>query len=160
MSLELIWNVKISADSTFSFLAIESNRKRGMGGISRKGHLRRKESDQSYFFWKEVEVDVKVFNFKILAKIRCLIQEPCKLSCCGRKNILVVTIINLLKSVKCRIFKFDKNLWKWLKILNISPDSALSLWSLWSRRKCWIGRISRKATFMKIILDNAFWKVF
>ena len=116
MSLELIWNVKISADSTFSFWAIESNRKRGMGGISRKGHLRRKESDQSYFFWKEVEVDVKVFNFKILAKIRCLIQEPCKLSCCGRKNILVVTIINLLKSVKCRIFKFDKNLWKWLKI--------------------------------------------
>ena len=117
MSLELIWNVKISADSTFSFWAIESNRKRGMGGISRKGHLRRKESDQSYFFWKEVEVDVKVFNFKILAKIRCLIQEPCKLSCCGRKNILVVTILNLLKSVKCRIFKFDKNLWKWLTIL-------------------------------------------
>ena len=35
-SLILIKNLKISADSAFSFWAIESKRKRGISGISRK----------------------------------------------------------------------------------------------------------------------------
>ena len=38
------------------------------------------------------------------------------MSCFSRKNILVVSILNLLKSVERRIFHFDKNLWNWLKI--------------------------------------------
>ena len=36
----------------FLFLAVESKRKRGIGGISRKGYFRRRETDQSHFFGK------------------------------------------------------------------------------------------------------------
>ena len=52
-SPELIEKRKIFADSTFSFWATESKRKRGIGGIFKKGHFRRRESDQRYLFWKE-----------------------------------------------------------------------------------------------------------
>ena len=50
---EAIENLKISADSAFPFWAIEPKWKRGIGGISRKGHFRRKGSDQSHFCCKE-----------------------------------------------------------------------------------------------------------
>ena len=41
--------------------------KHRIGGISRKGNFRRRESDQSHFFWKESIV--KSFNFQKLGKI-------------------------------------------------------------------------------------------
>ena len=62
----MIENLKVSADSAFSFWVIESKRKRRIGGVSRKNHFRRKESDQSHFFWKKS----KLFNFEDLAKIK------------------------------------------------------------------------------------------
>ena len=66
-SLDLVVNLKISADSTFLFWAIESKRKRRIDIISRKGHFRRRKSEQSHFFCKKL--NVKSFNFQKLAKI-------------------------------------------------------------------------------------------
>ena len=57
-SPELIVNLRISADTAFSFWAIESKRKRGFGGISRKGQFKPKENDQSHFFWTEIDCEV------------------------------------------------------------------------------------------------------
>ena len=59
--------MKISLDSAFSFWTIESKRKRGKSGISRKSNFRRRESDENHFFWKESVL--KPFNFEKLAKI-------------------------------------------------------------------------------------------
>ena len=49
----VIKNLNMSANSVFLFSVIELKRKRKIGGISRKGHIRRRQSDESHFFCKE-----------------------------------------------------------------------------------------------------------
>ena len=56
-SPDLIENLKISADSAFSFWAIEPKLKGGIGRVSRKGQFWRRESDQSNFFCKEIDCE-------------------------------------------------------------------------------------------------------
>ena len=86
--------IKISADSAFSFWAVEPKRKHAVGGISGKGHFRRRESDQSQLFCKKRIVNS--LNYELLAKMsggrdflkhrRWLIQESWKLSYFDRKT--------------------------------------------------------------------------
>ena len=87
-----IKNLKISVDSAFSFWAIEPKQKRGIGEIFRKGHFRRRESDQSHLLL----LQRISFIYKLLAKIwgkrdllkhrRWLVKETWKLCCFGRKT--------------------------------------------------------------------------
>ena len=57
-SPDLIVNLKISADFTFSFWAIDPKRKHGICGIYGKEQFCRTESDQSKFFCKEIDCEV------------------------------------------------------------------------------------------------------
>ena len=52
-SPDLIENLKISADSAFSFWTIEQKRKCRIGRISEKGPFRRRQNDETHFSCKE-----------------------------------------------------------------------------------------------------------
>ena len=50
MSVELTWNVNISAESALTFWGIEPQRKRGISEISRKCQFKPRENDQTTSF--------------------------------------------------------------------------------------------------------------
>ena len=129
----IIKNLKISANSAFSFSAIESIRKRGISRISKKVDFKRRRSDQSHFCCKESIVNS--FNYKLHAKIwgerdflkyqGWFIPDSWKLSCFDRKTSkwypFYVSKISILS---------DLSAWQkspeLLVNLKISPDSAFS----------------------------------
>ena len=49
----VIKNLNMSANFVLLFSVIEFKRKREIGGMSREGHIRRRQSDESHFFCKE-----------------------------------------------------------------------------------------------------------